>query len=58
LTIYHDLPRDARLWSFLHAIDQDLAETTRKGDVPAVDACAWLFAGMADAGPGEESDPA
>jgi hypothetical protein len=28
--MYHDLPRTARLWSVLLAIDQDLAETTRK----------------------------
>lgn len=28
--MYHDLPRAARLWSVLLAIDQDLAETTRK----------------------------
>ena len=27
--MYHDLPRAARLWSVLLAIDQDLAETTR-----------------------------
>jgi hypothetical protein len=26
----HDLPRTARLWSFLLAVDQDLAEETRK----------------------------
>jgi hypothetical protein len=29
-TMYHDLPRAARLWSVLFAIDQDLAEETRK----------------------------
>jgi hypothetical protein len=28
--MYHDLPRAARLWSVLLAIDRDLAETTRK----------------------------
>jgi len=28
--MYHDLPRAARFWSFLFAIDQDLAETARK----------------------------
>jgi hypothetical protein len=28
--MYHDLPRAARLWAVLLAIDQDLAETTRK----------------------------
>ena len=28
--MYHDLPRTARFWSFLLAIDQDLAERTRK----------------------------
>jgi hypothetical protein len=28
--MYHDLPRAARFWSVLLAIDQDLAETTRK----------------------------
>ena len=28
--MYHDLPRTARFWCFLFAIDQDLAETTRK----------------------------
>ena len=33
--MYHDLPRTARLWSVLLAIDQDLAETTRKKHVPA-----------------------
>jgi hypothetical protein len=32
--MYHDFPRDARLWSFLYAIDQDLAETTRNGGCP------------------------
>ena len=29
-TMYHELPRSARFWSFLFAIDRDLAETTRK----------------------------
>jgi hypothetical protein len=28
--MYHDLPHTARFWSFLFAIDQDLAETTRQ----------------------------
>ncbi len=28
--MYHDLPRTARLWSFLWAVDQHLAEETRK----------------------------
>jgi hypothetical protein len=28
--MYHDLPRTARFWSVLFAIDRDLAETTRK----------------------------
>ena len=28
--MYHDLPRVARFWSVLRAIDQDLAETARK----------------------------
>jgi len=32
--MYHDLPRTARFWSFLLAIDQDLAETARKGGCP------------------------
>jgi hypothetical protein len=32
--MYHDLPRDARFWSFLFAIDQDLAETARKNACP------------------------
>jgi hypothetical protein len=30
----HDLPRTARLWSFLLAVDQDLAEETRKKACP------------------------
>ena len=28
--MYHDLPRTARFWSFLFAVDQDLAKTARK----------------------------
>jgi hypothetical protein len=28
-TMYHDLPRTARFWSFLFAVDKDLAEKTR-----------------------------
>jgi hypothetical protein len=32
--MYHDLPRTARFWSFLFAIDQDLAEETRKKACP------------------------
>jgi hypothetical protein len=28
--MYHDLPRTARFWSFLLAVDQDLADETRK----------------------------
>jgi hypothetical protein len=28
--MYHDLPGAASFWSFLFAIDQDLAETARK----------------------------
>jgi hypothetical protein len=32
--MYHDLPRAARFWSFLFAIDQDLAETARKKACP------------------------
>jgi hypothetical protein len=28
--MYHDLPQAARFWSFLLAVDQDLAEETRK----------------------------
>jgi hypothetical protein len=32
--MYHDLPRRARFWSFLLAIDQDLAETARKQGCP------------------------
>jgi hypothetical protein len=33
-TMYHDLPRAARFWSVLFAIDQDLAEETRKKACP------------------------
>lgn len=32
--MYHDLPRAARFWSFLLAVDQDLAEDTRKKACP------------------------
>jgi hypothetical protein len=32
--MYHDLPRAARFWSVLLAIDQDLAEMTRKKACP------------------------
>jgi len=32
--MYHDLPRAARFWSVLFAIDQDLAETARKKACP------------------------
>jgi hypothetical protein len=32
--MYHDLPHSARFWSVLFAIDQDLAETTRKNACP------------------------
>jgi hypothetical protein len=32
--MYHDLPRGARFWSFLLAIDEDLAETARKKGCP------------------------
>jgi hypothetical protein len=32
--MYHDLPRDARFWSFLFAIDEDLAEKARKKGCP------------------------
>ena len=32
--MYHDLPRTARFWLFLLAVDQDLAETTRKQGCP------------------------
>jgi len=32
--MYHDLPRDARFWSLLFTLDQDLAETARKKACP------------------------
>ncbi len=32
--MYHDLPRTARFWSFLLAIDQDFAEEARKKACP------------------------
>ena len=32
--MYHDLPRGARFWSVLFAIDQRLAETTRRNACP------------------------
>jgi hypothetical protein len=32
--MYHDLPGDATFWSFLLAIDQDLAEEARKKGCP------------------------
>jgi hypothetical protein len=32
--MYHDLPRTARFWPFLRAVDQDLAEETRKKGCP------------------------
>src|SRR5271169_3979025 len=32
--MYHDLPRSARFWSFLLAVDEDLAEETRKKGCP------------------------
>jgi hypothetical protein len=32
--MYHDLPGTARFWSFLLAVDQDLAETARKQGCP------------------------
>jgi hypothetical protein len=32
--MYHDLPRAARFWSFLFAIDKDLAEKTRTNACP------------------------
>jgi hypothetical protein len=32
--MYHDLPHDASFWSFLFAVDQDLAEGTRKDGCP------------------------
>ena len=39
-TGYHDLPRTARICSFLLADDQDLAERTRTNACPAADVCA------------------
>jgi hypothetical protein len=32
--MYHDLPHTARFWSFLLAVDEDLAETARKNACP------------------------
>jgi hypothetical protein len=32
--MYHSLPSDARFWSFLASVDEDLAETTRKRACP------------------------
>ena len=32
--MYHDLPRTARFWSFLFAVDQDLANAIRKNGCP------------------------
>jgi hypothetical protein len=32
--MYHSLPSDARFWSFLDSVDEDLAETTRKQACP------------------------
>ena len=37
--MYHDLPRTARFWSFLLAVDQDLAEKPARKHVPAAAAC-------------------
>ena len=37
--MYHDLPATASFWSFLLAVDEDLAETVRTEDVSAGDAC-------------------
>jgi hypothetical protein len=37
--MYHGLPRAASFWSFLLAVDQDLAETTRKNHVPVAVTC-------------------
>lgn len=34
LTMYHDLPQTASFWSFLFAVDQDLAEAARKNACP------------------------
>src|SRR5271165_2246924 len=33
-TMYHDLPRTARFWSFLFAVDRDLSEKTRANACP------------------------
>jgi hypothetical protein len=35
----HELPRAARFWSVLYAIDQDWAETTRKKNLRPAGAC-------------------
>ena len=32
--MYYDLPRTARFWSFLFAVDRDLAEQTRTNACP------------------------
>ena len=32
--MYHDLPRTTSFWSFLLAVDEDLAEETRKQVCP------------------------
>ena len=32
--MYHDLPRAARFWSFLFAVDRDLAQKTRGSTCP------------------------
>jgi hypothetical protein len=32
--MYHSLPSDARFWSFLVSVDEDLADTTRKRGCP------------------------
>jgi len=32
--MYHELPRTARFWSFLLAVDHELAEKTRKSACP------------------------
>ena len=37
--MYHDLPRAARFWSVLRAIDQDLAEKPARKHVPVADVC-------------------
>jgi hypothetical protein len=33
-TMYHSLPSDARIWSFLASVDEDLADTARKKTCP------------------------